>query len=205
MTNIDWQVYGLIGAAQASNDLNDFLTNNGFLEQKSFNTMVRSILVTKGDTLEDIYGSDLSLWKRGINTLTEFLSNPAAVNSEAFYYFMSLLKLAKVLQNNNHSMTIIGGELEVIQYDIHQKTIDFDEVLERLNSCYKANISKLDFRIKVKIRKDMSFDEKKEAKMRTLLFTGLRSAMLWRQGGGTLPKMLFNRKKILTHLKQILP
>lgn len=203
MSNLDWQIFGLVGAAQASETLKDFLNTKGFLEQNQFNAMVRSILVTQSDSLEDIYGKDLSLWRRGKFSLTGYLAQVNSLNSEEFYYFMSILKLAKKMLNNKNNMRNISDIVSTLQWDIHNRNTDFEGVLETLNTCYKDYISSLKFRIKVQIQRDMNFDVKQEARMRTILFAGLRSAVLWRQGGGTLPSLLFQREKILARLEEV--
>lgn len=203
MNKFDWQVFGLIGAAQASELVKDFLSNKGFLEQNQFNAMVRSILVTDSKSLEHIYGEDLTLWKLGKKSLQKFLTQAPSLNSEEFYYFMSILKLAKMLQSNKRVLSAIGEHLQKLQEKIRAKELNFEEILTELNSLYKTSISSLNFRVKVKIRRGMNFDAQQEARMRVLLFAGIRSAMLWRQGGGSVPSLLFQRTKILKELNKI--
>lgn len=202
MSNLDWQVFGLVGAAQASEVLKKFL-EKGFLEQNQLNAMVRSIFVTNSKSLEHIYGEDLSLWNLGKSSLQKFLTQAPSLNTEEFYYFMSILKLAKILQSNRSVCMRINGYLNKIRNEVRNKDLNFEYILQELNELYKISISSLNFRVKVKIRQSTGFDSQQEARMRVLLFAGIRSAFLWRQGGGSVPNLLFQRTKILTELKKI--
>ncbi len=75
----------------------------------------------------------------------------------------------------------------------------------KIAALYTQTISTLTPRIVVNGRPQYLQVERTVNWIRTLLFAGLRSAVLWRQLGGGRFSMLFGRKKMLEQAQSLLP
>ena len=65
-------------------------------------------------------------------------------------------------------------------------------------------ISTLTPRIIIKGEHGYLSDPHNANKVRTILLAGIRAAVLWRQSGGTRPKLILQRKKIHEAAKQLM-
>ena len=76
---------------------------------------------------------------------------------------------------------------------------------EKIAALYSETISTLSPRIVVNGRPQHLQVDRSVNWIRTLLFSGLRSAVLWRQMGGGRFSLMFGRKKMLEQAQTLLP
>ena len=74
---------------------------------------------------------------------------------------------------------------------------------ESISQLYLETLATLPFRIQVLGKMQHLKNPKNEYQIRTLLFSGLRAAMLWQQMGGRRWHFIFKKKAIIASLEQL--
>jgi high frequency lysogenization protein len=74
----------------------------------------------------------------------------------------------------------------------------------KLGQLYKDTVSQLSPRIIINGEQQHLSNENNASRIRALLLAGLRSAILWRQCGGSRLSLLFNRKRYETETHLLL-
>ena len=82
--------------------------------------------------------------------------------------------------------------------------VDDPEMISNFANLYRSSISQLSPRIMVSGDPDYLNDNNTASTIRAALLGGLRSVVLWRQCGGTRPKMILNRGQYLKHAESYL-
>lgn len=77
-------------------------------------------------------------------------------------------------------------------------------IFNALAGIYVDVISPIGPRIQVTGSPDILQNSSIQAKVRALLFTGIRSAVLWQQIGGSRLQLMFSRQRLITQAKEIL-
>lgn len=199
------QTLSLAGVAQAAFLVNQ-LAQYGLAAQDKQLTMVNSLFLTTPKTAEEVYGSKAQL-KLGLELLAELLSGDTTMftNNEIMRYVLSLLHLQQKLSADSDMLNTIGTRIEILGSHYTSRNADnLVEIITELARLYQETISRLPFRIQV--RGDMKFlqNEVVACRIRTMLFAGIRSAVLWRQSGGKRWHLMFNRKGLLQETRKML-
>ena len=99
-------------------------------------------------------------------------------------------------------LTTVAKRLEQVKDKVRHFGILHDNVIAACGSLYEDTISTFNRRIKV--MGDITYLQQPSAaaQIRTLLLTGIRSAMLWYQLGGRRWQLIFKRKKLLADILQ---
>ena len=79
-----------------------------------------------------------------------------------------------------------------------------DQQVEAVAELYQDTISTIEPRVIVQRKPDDLQKERNLHWIRALLFAGLRSAVLWRQVGGSRWSLLFGRQKLLMAARELL-
>lgn len=175
-------------------------TWSGFAATASLDSLFR----LESDSVEAVYG-DLERLRLGVESLIGVLGGEDS-NPECLQYAVGLLQLQKSFLRNMPMMETVGGELERIQ----RETADLDDPdreerrAEQVAELYTRTISTLTPRIVVNGRPQHLQTPRTVAWIRTLLFAGLRSAVLWKQLGGGRFSLLIGRRKLLGEARELL-
>ena len=91
---------------------------------------------------------------------------------------------------------------------IEQDTKDFElsrsGMIHKIDGLYQKTLSQVKPRILVQGDQAQLSISETTSKIRTLLFAGIRAAVLWRQLGGSRLKLLFTRKKYVQQAEELL-
>jgi high frequency lysogenization protein len=100
----------------------------------------------------------------------------------------------------------IGRELEKIGQlqGYPDDPSQLDQQVEAVANLYQDTISTIEPRVIVQGKPDHLQRERNLHWIRALLFAGLRSAVLWRQLGGSRWSLLFGRQKLLLAARELL-
>ncbi len=179
--------------------------NHGTWSGYAADTCLDSLLAIEADTVEDIYGSTDRL-RLGAETLISVLQGDLR-HMESLGYAVSIMQLENNFRKKPEMQSRIGSELLAIvtiedELEVHEIR---DLQAKKIADLYTETISTLSPRITVNGRPQHLQVDRTVNWIRTLLFAGLRSAVLWRQMGGGRFSLMFGRKKMLEQARTLLP
>lgn len=174
------------------------LAETGQAETANIQPLLQSLLVEDAPSTEAVYGS-VSALKSGIRELNQQLSKKKEQKDVVLLrYVISLLHLERQLAKHPEMMALIGRELEQVPQQVdYFGDIMSPQVIARFADIYHRTLSELKPRIQV--FGDPGFLQQPDNvnKIRALLLSGIRAAVLWRQKGGRRWQFLFQSAKIL--------
>ena len=172
------------------------LAKTGHVNQKDFEVSVNSLFnQNPADTLE-IYG-DIEQLATGLSFLIANLSRSPARSSDCIRYVMGILHLQKQLSKKSSMLNMIAKRLDKSRLQVRHFSITHENVIAGLADIYTDTISTFNFRIQVMGEYQFLQQTRIANQIRTLLFAGVRSAVLWRQLGGNRLKAIYQRTAIL--------
>ena len=179
--------------------------NHGTWSGYAADTCLNSLLAIDADTVDEIYGSVNGL-RLGAETLVSILQGERRY-MESLGYAVSIMQVENNFRRKSSMQADIGLELQSITtidngLELHEVK---DLQAEKIAELYTRTISTLSPRIIVNGRPQFLQVERTVSWIRTLLFAGLRSAVLWRQMGGGRFSLMFGRKKMLEQAQTLLP
>jgi high frequency lysogenization protein len=179
--------------------------NHGTWSGYAADTCIDSLLAIDADTVEEIYG-DPSRLRLGAETLVSVLQGDRR-HMESLGYAVSIMQLENNFRKKAKMQSRIGAELiEIARIDNDLEEHELKDLqAQKIAALYTETISTLSPRIVVNGRPQHLQIERSVNWIRTLLFAGLRSAVLWRQLGGGRFSLMFGRKKMLEHVQALLP
>ncbi len=164
-----------------------------------------SLLALEADDVAGIFGEKAHL-RVGIEALIGVLEGEAR-EAEALRYAVGLLQIERRFRADDALQHRVGTDIERIGRlgaDLARHDRE-DLQAHEIAGLYRDTISGLKPRIVVNGRPAHLQVERTKDWIRTLLFAGLRSAVLWRQLGGGRFGLIFGRKKILAEARACLP
>ena len=197
------QTIALAGISQACLLVKELASTGTVVNSTAIETSINSILKLDSDTVIDIYG-DLSNIKPGLEQLKLQLTGRTIADPEQARYAASLVFLEKQISNRPEMLNKIKVGVEKAQFQSETFGIMHENVLANLGDLYHSTISTLQPRIMVNGEEEFITQPAIINKIRTLLLSGIRSALLWRQCGGARWKFLFFRKKIQDEVEFLL-
>ncbi|MGR9051092.1 MAG: high frequency lysogenization protein HflD [Gammaproteobacteria bacterium] len=202
LTTITNQVIALAGIAQSA-ALVQQLATTGRADPDAAEASLASILKIDADSVADVFNG-LAGVKLGLEQLSGQLSGFQIANPEQARYSASLVFLEKQLSQRPAMMASIHDGIVKAQKQSESFGLMHENVLANLGDLYHSTISTLQPRIMVNGEQVYLSRPDIVNKIRALLLAGIRSAMLWRQCGGSRWKFLFFRKKLQKEVEQLL-
>jgi len=179
--------------------------NHGTWSGYAADTCLDSLLAIDADSMDEIYGNAASL-RPGAETLISVLQGDRR-HMESLGYAVSIMQLENNFRKKSQMQADIGRQLQSITtiddgLEVHEIK---DLQAERIATLYTKTISTLSPRIVINGSPQYLQADRTVNWIRTLLFAGLRSAVLWRQLGGGRFNLMFGRKKMLEQAQTLLP
>ena len=120
---------------------------------------------------------------------------------EAARYVISMMQLERALHKRPDFLDRIGRGIESVKkqmefFEPRDRETVHPALVEKLAELYVQNVSILTPRIIVNGEQGHLSNSLVASKVRASLLAGIRSAVLWRQLGGSRWQLLFSRKKI---------
>ncbi|MGI9281292.1 MAG: high frequency lysogenization protein HflD [Endozoicomonas sp.] len=179
------------------------LAKNGQIHEEQLEPLINSLFATSPDNVEDVYGGYDNLLS-GRKTLKEVLQRQAdAIQADIVRYALTLIHLERKLSRNRKMLAEISQRLQRCQEQADHFGILHENVIASLASIYLDTVST--FKTRVQVSGDLRHlqNSGNADKIRAILFAGIRSAILWRQTGGSRWQLLLSRKKLLDGLNQL--
>lgn len=202
LNTITNQTIALAGIAQAA-ALVDQLATTGTADAAAMEASIGSILKIDSDSVIDVYGS-LTGIKLGLEQLQAQMTGYKIANAQQARYAASLVFLENQLSRQKEMLDTIQNGITKAQNQVQHFGLMHENVIANLGEIYHSTISTMQPRIMV--NGDQNYLSRPDIanKIRALLLAGIRSAILWKQCGGTRWKFLFYRKKIQNELKSLM-
>lgn len=182
------------------------LAHHGVAAADKFGTAVDSLFVTQPHSSVEVFGTVKNL-NLGLQALQEFLDGNTTVFSpdQVLRYVMGMLYLERQLSRRPDLLEKIGSGIERIRTrHSQQPSAENQELVRDLARLYQDTLSTLPFRIQVKGDMLRLQNDFVAARIRVLLFAGVRAAVLWQQRGGRRWHLLFRRSRIRHDITRLL-
>lgn len=174
----------LAGVVQAANLVNE-VANNGVVNNQYFLATLASVFKIDADSAEDVYGGRDNV-RLGLKTLDQLLSFEQSNELMPIVrYSLNLLHLERKLSRNIRMLNTISEKLTQIKSQADYFSLNDERVIASLANLYQETISTFNLRIKVTGNPLQLKNSEVAHHIRALLLCGIRSAVLWRQMGGT--------------------
>jgi high frequency lysogenization protein len=177
----------------------------GEMDEAEVLPLIKSVFVIDPPSVVDLYSGSASLTS-GLRMLRAQLdpSSAAERNSEFGRYMANLLTIQKQFSKNREVQQVLASRIEHTR-----RLLDYDDlmspnVIASLADAYAQSISTLPLRIQVHGKPEVLQNRLNQDRIRALLLTAVRAAVLWRQVGGRKRQFLFKRKDICETASRLL-
>lgn len=164
--------------------------------------VIGAVFALDADSVETVYGGAGKL-ATGLRLLIEQLNagsgNPDA---ELSRYLITLLVLERKISRQPVMLERLRTGIEALTGRFETGGPDDPEVLAELARLYSETVSKLQPRVMVQGEPTRLNDPATADGIRALLLSAIRSAVLWRQLGGSRIGLLFSRGKLIGDARQ---
>jgi len=150
-----------------------------------------------------VYGSTEQL-REGLQLLFQQFTQNGRPDAELLRYLIALMHLERKLSRSPERLDTIRRGLEEVERQRKHFPLTHENVLAKLADIYANAISTLQPRIMVQGSGGHLQRSENANRIRALLLSAMRSAILWRQNGGRRWQILFQRKAMATEAKNLL-
>lgn len=197
---------GIFQAAQ----LVQQIANAGNADEQDMTSCINSLFQVDVDSAADAFGGAEKL-QTGLRTLMEQLGGRHGENGSAqtkdLYitkYVAAVMVLEKRLKADSDKLGTIADGIERARTQIEHFSLLHDNVIASLANLYSQTISHLKPRIMVQGEHVYISNPNNANRIRALLLSAIRAAVLWRQCGGTRWQLLFQRRAVIEEAKRLL-
>lgn len=203
MNQLENQTLALAGMFQAA-VLIDELAVSGNCDGAAFDGSFDSLFTFDADSTEAVFGQVTCLHS-GFRALTDYLGGETRGSSRNIaYYVLSMMKLAtRILSDPALSEQLFDG-LQEIERRGGEFELPRSSIISKIDGLYQDTISQLEPRILVRGEQNHLLNNDTAARIRSLLLAGIRSAVLWRQLGGSKWKLFLGRKRYVASAREML-
>lgn len=180
------------------------VANTGNVSDAHLASILETLFRFDANNVMDVYG-DITTIKKGLSTLHEQLSGDKRnIDLEITRYVINILQLEKLLRKSPKLMDRLTAELESTKSKVEYFHISHENVVASLADIYQQIVSPIGPKIMVQGSHTYLSQTNNANKIRALLFAGIRSAVLWRQCGGSRWQLLLSRKKYIDSATSLL-
>ena len=167
-------------------------------------TILSSVAVISADEPLQIYGNKSENLATGFKLIVDQLGDKPQKDVELTRYIVGVLALERKLNKTPANMNKLGGKLQHLERQLQHFSITDDNMLANLADIYSDCISSLGGRIQIYGQPELLKQTAVQHKVRALLLAAIRSAVLWRQAGGSRLNFIFKRRKLVAQAQQML-
>lgn len=186
------RVIALAGVFQAAS-LVRTLANEGRCDMAAAETSLTSIFHIDSDSAADVYGGPSGL-RLGLETLITQLDGGMR-DIGLSRLVVAVMKLEGKLGGRSAMRQQLREGIESIRRQVDHLGVTHASVQARLAELYSHTLSTLRPRIIVHGKPQILADHRRVEQIRALLLAAIRSAVLWRQVGGSQWRLLFRRSE----------
>lgn len=193
------------GVCQAVGLVQEF-AHKGAADRDVFATSIKSLLITRPDSVPEVFGNRPANLKSGLEkALAQLGGGSGKLDTEIGRYWINVLALSQKLTRNPQAKSELTQRLQKIesQLPLYDNDILADQMIANFAGIYSDVISPLGTKIHVVGLQDYLVRPDIQNKIRASLLAGIRAGILWRQVGGSRWQFLFSRRKIFKQAQQI--
>jgi len=196
------RVLALAGMFQATSLVSQ-VARNGLVDTAPYTASIQSILAIDAESVEAIYGGLAGL-EQGLRILgSEFGRQAPARGTDITRYVINLMHLERKLVRRPALLKAIREGIEAANTQAEHFSVTHTNVIARLADVYTRTVSTLGPRIMVRGEPVYLNNPDNANRIRALLLAGIRSAVLWRQRGGTRLNLLTSRRRIVATAQEL--
>ena len=203
--NVSEQTIALAGLYQSCQVVSNIAWNGNYKEEDMI-PLINCIMQIESSNTEDIY-IDISKLQTGLTYFRkQIVGDIFTRSSETRRYIASLHQLADSLLSDQKCISKIQMLLK--ELSSNSESVKIDDKVDELSSIYQKTLSTFEPRIVVNGENKHLTNNIHASRIRTALFAGVRSTILWRQLGGSKLKLLLFKgqysKQIDSYLDSII-
>lgn len=197
------KIIALAGIFQAASLVQKIATS-GNCDHFYYERSLKSLFVMSPPTTEAVYQNSHGI-QLGLRTLLDILNKDSGPeNVEIIRYALSLIHLERKLSAQPQMLDIISKRLEQLEPLINDWSENNERIVHNLAGLYSDTLSTFKVRIQVSGNPNHLQNKLNAAKIRALLLSGIRAAMLWRQVGGRRWQLVFQRGRVTQTTKSLI-
>ena len=196
------QTLALAGIYQAASLVKQ-IANTGMANSAHIESSLETLFRFDASTVEEVYGSVAGV-SHGVKVLSQHLGDKTGRDIEITKYVISLIMLESKLSNKQSMLEEMSKRLNQIESQFEFFSLNHENTFAKLGQLYQDTISTLGPKIMVSGEQPHLSNERNANKVRALLLAGIRSAVLWKQCGGSRWQFLFGRKAYKKECERIL-
>ena len=201
--SLSTQIIALAGVCQAL-QLVQQVARGADINKDNLTTMLNSVAVLNADEPLQIYGNQSTNLLAGLTLIVDQLGDKPQKDVELTRYIVGVLALERKLNKTSANMNKLASKLQQLERQLQHFSITDDNMLANLADIYSDCISSLGGRIQIYGQPELLKQTAVQHKVRALLLAAIRSAVLWRQAGGSRLNFIFKRRKLVAQAKQML-
>lgn len=180
------------------------IARTGEVDSDYYESLISSIFKLDPPTVEDVYQGITGV-KLGVDTLLKVLKDKESARyADAIRYTIGMLHVEKLLRREQDINSVLRSRLEQTTNQLpHFDGVTSTAVVTKLNDIYLDTLAKFKFRIQVNGDPNHLQKADNAARIRAILLSGVRSAMLWRQLGGSRLQFAFGKRKLVAVLESL--
>lgn len=179
------------------------VARKGLADAQALAANIHSLFQVDTEHVIDAYGG-LDDLMPGLRLAYRQLSGTEPRDNELTRYLLSLVQLERKLMGHAERLDNIGRGIQSAVARLPHFPQTHSNILASLADIYAENISTLKPRVMVSGEPVYLQNPDNVNRIRALLLSGIRSAMLWRQIGGRRRHLLLGRERIVNALQRLL-
>ncbi|MCB1616608.1 MAG: high frequency lysogenization protein HflD [Pseudomonadales bacterium] len=196
------QVLAIAGMVQAGKLVDD-LAKKGLADNRDLETMMYALLETDPKNTESVF-IDKSHLKNGLSETVDILQQQSTQASDTLRYVLGMVYLERKLTAHQSMLQVVASRISQCKQQIEHFPLTHENIIANAASIYADTLSTFRFRIQVNGQPQFLQQKDNVNKIRAMLLAGIRSAVLWRQVGGSRLKVIIHRRKIIECAKTLL-
>lgn len=191
---IEDRVLALAGVMQALAQVRR-IADTGQSEGAPVETALHSVFRVDAETTEAVYGGAQAV-RKGLQLLRDYLSNTGNKDQALGKLALAVLQLERRFQRDPDMIARVQDGIDSAGGLAGKDGVAHPEVIRILGDLYAGTISQLRPRVMVQGNPHYLGQAGVVAEIRALLLAALRSAVLWRQSGGSLWDFVLRRREM---------
>lgn len=180
------------------------IANTGSANEAIVEASLETLFKFDAPDVESVYGG-LAGVSAGIRCLHgQLTTGRGSRDIEITRYVISLITLERKLSRNSAMLLQIADRLGEIRDKLDYFSLMHENTILKIGQLYRDTVSQLTPRIMVSGTQPYLSNERNASKVRAVLLAGMRSAILWRQCGGTKWSILLGRKRYEAECERLL-
>lgn len=200
--NDEERAIALAGLFQACH-LVQQVAHRGLADADALQANLHSLFQIDSEGVADTFGG-LTQIASGLRLAYRQLSGTEPRDNELTRYLLGLVQLERKLCAHPQRLQNIRQGIKTATERLANFPPSHRNILAALADIYAENLSTLQPRIMVSGEPVHLQNPDNVNRIRALLLSGIRSAMLWRQTGGRRRQLLFSRHRVVNALKRLL-